>query len=92
MQVNLKDIRLSEFTFNNLELLKQLHGEHFNHKSSICTERAKYITEYLKYKDNNEDPPIIRRAKSINYFLSNKEPIICDNNLLAGTKIGRAHV
>lgn len=84
-QVDLKDISLNEFNFDNLKLLKELRENQFKLKSSICTERAKYITEYLKYKDIKNDPQIIRRAKVINYFLSNKEPIINDNSLLAGT-------
>lgn len=85
VQVNLKDIRIKEFTLNNLKLLKELRQQQFKLRSSICTERAKYITEYLKYKDIHIDPHIIRRAKAVNYFLSNKKPVISDNNLLAGT-------
>ncbi len=84
-RINLNNIRLSEFTLDNLKLLKELREHHFKLKSSICIERAKYITEYLKYKVKQEEPPIIRRAKAVNYFLSNKEPIIFDDNLLAGT-------
>jgi len=83
--VTLNDIKLSEYTLDNLKLLKELRNHQFKLQSEICTERAKYITEYLKYKDKLEDPPIIRRAKAVNHFLSNKAAIFHDDNLLAGT-------
>lgn len=83
--VTLKDISLSEYNLDNLELLRELRKQQFKLRSAICVERAKYITEYLKYKDKEEDPPIVRRAKAVNYFLSNKSPLFHDNNLLAGT-------
>lgn len=89
-QVNLKDIRLSELTLENLTLLKELRDKYFTLESAICTERAKYITEYLKYRDTQEDPKIIRRAKAVRYFLSNKEPVFHDDNLLAGTTTSKS--
>lgn len=82
--VTLKDIRLSEYNLDNLGLLKELREKQFKLRSSICIERAKYLTEYLK-RDKSADPPIIKRAKAVSHFLSNKEPIFHDNNLLAGT-------
>lgn len=83
--VTLKDIRLSEYNLENLQLLKELRERQFKLESEICTERAKYITEYYRDKDNPEDTSIVRRAKAINYFLSNKAPLFFDNNLIAGT-------
>ncbi|MGE5328682.1 MAG: pyruvate formate lyase family protein [Deltaproteobacteria bacterium] len=83
--VTLNDIKLQGYTLDNMRLLKELRERQFKLQSAICIERAKYITEYLKYKDKPEDPPIIKRAKAVNYFLCNKEAVFHDDNLIAGT-------
>ncbi len=83
--VTLEDISLKEYTIENLDLLRELRNLHFASKSEICIERARYVTEYLRDKDNSEDPPVIRQAKTINHFLSHKSPVFHDSSLLAGT-------
>ncbi|MCX7920589.1 MAG: formate acetyltransferase [Clostridia bacterium] len=89
-QVMLKDIGLKEYTLDNLDILRELRDVHFKSRSEICVERAKYVTEYLREKDNPQDAPVIRRAKTVNYFLSNKSAVFPDNNLIAGTTTSKA--
>jgi formate C-acetyltransferase len=83
--VTLKDIRLKEYGLDDRELLKGLRDSAVRAKPEVCIERARYITRY--YKDNPEGggPAIVRYAKAVNHFLSNKEPLFFDGNLLAGT-------
>ncbi len=84
-KVTIDDISLRDYHLGNLDLLRDLRDLHFASKSEICIERAKYITVYLRDKADPDDPPVIRQAKAINYFLSNKKPLFPDDNLLAGT-------
>ncbi len=84
-QVTLNDLSLKGFTMETLPLIRDLHKRHFAAKSEICCERAKLITEYLRDQADPQDPPVVRQAKAINYFLSNKAPVFHDDNLLAGT-------
>lgn len=83
--VTFEDIRLREYSLTNLELLNKLREEHFNAKAEVCIERARHITEYLKGMALPDDAMIIKYAKAVNHFLSNKEPCFFDDNLLAGT-------
>jgi formate C-acetyltransferase len=84
-QVTLNDLSLKDFTIETLPLVRDLRKRHFAAKSEICCERAKLITEYLRDQADPQDPPVVRQAKTINYFLSNKAPVFHDDNLLAGT-------
>lgn len=83
--VTLKDIRISDISQDNLPLLKKLRDEQFRMKTEVCIERARHVTRYLKDKSSPDEPMEIRYAKAVNHFLSNKEPMSFDDNLLAGT-------
>jgi formate C-acetyltransferase len=48
-------------------------------------ERARHITTYLRDLADPKDPQILRYAKAVRCFLSNKAPRFLDANLLAGT-------
>jgi formate C-acetyltransferase len=82
--VTLKDIRLNEYNFVNLPLLKQLRDGLLEKKPEVCIERARYFTKYLE-KAPEEEPAELRYANAVNYFLSEKAPLFFDDNLLAGT-------
>lgn len=82
--VTLKDIRLNEYNFVNLPLLKQLRAGLLEKKPEVCIERARYFTKYLE-KAPEEEPAELRYANAVNYFLSEKAPLFFDDNLLAGT-------
>jgi formate C-acetyltransferase len=84
--ITLPDISLAEHTLDTLPRLKELRQQSFANKTEICIERARYITEYLLKPDNKaEDTPELRQAKKTAHFLSNKEAVFHDRNLLAGS-------
>lgn len=83
-RVTLKDIRLKDYTLQNLPLLKKLRSGLLNEKAHVCIERARYYTEYLK-KAPQEESAEVRYGGAAGYFLSRKRPLFFDDNLLAGT-------
>lgn len=86
-EATIKDIRMSEYTLNNLSEIKKLRDEMMNETAHICIERAHYITEYMKKHTEEEmlRQPVLYRAKAIYNYLANKKAVIPDNNMLAGT-------
>ena len=84
-KVTLGDIRLQDYSLNELGLLGRLREEHFSAKPEVCIERAWRITEYLRDQADPAEPMILRYAKAVRHFLSNKAPLFFDDNLLAGT-------
>jgi formate C-acetyltransferase len=83
--VTLQDIRLKEYTLDNLSILKRLREELLSKKPRVCIERARYYTEYLRDMSSDKEPAEIRYANAAKHFLSNKSPLFFDDNLLAGT-------
>jgi len=83
--VTLDDIRLKNYTLENLPRLKELRRAYFSRRPEICIERARYVTEYLRDMDDLADAPEVRQAKKIRHFLRNREPVFHDQNLLAGS-------
>lgn len=89
-KIALDDIRLKDFTLENLSRLQELRRLSFARKPEICIERARYITRYLRDKDDPTDSPEVRQAKKVNYFLQRKRPVFHDHNLLAGSTTSKA--
>ena len=83
--VTLQDIRLKEYTLDNLPILKRLRKELLSEKPRVCIERARYYTEYLRDMSSDREPAEIRYANAAKHFLSNKAPVFFDDNLLSGT-------
>jgi len=88
--ITLDDIRLKDFTLENLPRLKELRRLSFARKPEICIERARYVTRYLRDKDDPGDAPEVRQARKVNYFLQHKRPVFHDRNLLAGSTTSKA--
>lgn len=86
-EITLKDIRLPEYTLEDLEGVGQLRDEMLQAPVQICVERAWYITQYMKEhtREEMEAHPLLYRARAVYNYLSNKKPVIPDRNLLAGT-------
>jgi pyruvate formate-lyase/glycerol dehydratase family glycyl radical enzyme len=78
-------IRYEGYTLDNLSLVERLKKAQLKIKPSVCIERARYVTRYLKDMSNSAESMELRYAKAVNYFLSNKEACFFDDNLLAGT-------
>lgn len=104
-QVTLRNLSLREYRIEDLKRLDNLRQIHFKLLPEICTERAFFITKYLKEMDDLEDPPVLRQAKALKYELENKTPVIwhkkgrdddlreisfCEDNLLAGSTTSKA--
>lgn len=83
-QITLSDISLNDYTLDSLPRLKELRRLSFLRKPEICIERARYITQYLRYHDVESDAPEVRQAKKVGYFLKRKSAQFHDRNLLAG--------
>jgi len=83
--VTLQDIRLKEYSLENLPLLKQLRKGLLSEKPRVCIERARYYTEYLRDMSSDRESAEIRYANAAKHFLSNKAPLFFDDSLLAGT-------
>jgi len=81
----LNDLRLKDITLDSMPRLKMLRDKSIKANSEVCIERARYVTRYLRDMSSPEEPMETRYAKAVNHFLSNKEPLFFDDNLLAGT-------
>lgn len=55
-----------------------------NTKPHICVERAMLITEF--YRQCSMDPPVIKRAKMLDYLLTNMTIYIADHELFPGNQ------
>ncbi|MCX5845126.1 MAG: hypothetical protein NTW12_02010 [Deltaproteobacteria bacterium] len=83
--VTLNDLRLKDITLDSMPRLKMLRDKSIKANSEVCIERARYVTRYLRDMSSPEEPMETRYAKAVSHFLSNKEPLFFDDNLLAGT-------
>ncbi|HEC96905.1 MAG TPA: hypothetical protein ENI58_01900 [Nitrospirae bacterium] len=81
----LEDIRLHEYTIENLDLLRTLRENLLKTRPEVCIERARYTTRYLRDMSSPDEPMETRYAKAVAYFLSNKEAVFFNENLLAGS-------
>lgn len=60
-----------------------------NTPATICLNRARLITKF--YSEPSMEPFILRRAKSFQYVLENKEIFIDDDSILVGHLASRLH-
>lgn len=78
-------LSLRNITFDTVPRLKRLRDRHFAGTPEICTELPANITRYMKYLDDPMDSPELRAGKLYRYVMENKQPVIADDNLLAGS-------
>lgn len=83
------DPALKKYTLSDLPLLKELKDDYMSSKTAVCIERAKYVTEYMKESENKGEPMILRRAKALNRYFTEREPLFLDNNMLAGASTSK---
>lgn len=88
--ITLKDTGLKEITLDDMPRLKRLRDASVMAKAEVCIERARYVTRYLRDMSSPDEPMEIRYAKAVTHFLSNKEPLFFDDNLLAGTTTSKS--
>jgi pyruvate formate-lyase/glycerol dehydratase family glycyl radical enzyme len=81
-----QNLSLRNITFKTVPRLERLRDRHFwATEPEICTELPANITRYMKYLDDPMDSPELRAGKLYRYVMENKQPVIADDNLLAGT-------
>ena len=87
----LDDPYLSRYTIDDFPRLKAMRAEFFGAHGIVCTERPRLITEYYREHgfetdaEGREIDPELRQAGALHHLLVNKEPLIRDRALLAGT-------
>jgi pyruvate formate-lyase/glycerol dehydratase family glycyl radical enzyme len=89
--VCLRDPSFADFSLDDFPRLLELQQRFFNTKPQISTERAALLTEYFIEEgfetdtSGNDLDPAIRQGRAFRHLMSNRRPIIADNDLLAGT-------
>ncbi len=78
-----KDPTLASFKMHGL--LQTLQEQYRQANTSVCIERAKFITEYMKSDKARHKPVEIQRAEAIRHYMKNREIIFHDKNLIAGS-------
>ncbi len=87
----LKDPYLAEYSLDDFPRVKDFLDIHLKTKPAICHERAELITQWYKEngfeKDKNGKPWVVelRQANAFKYLMENRQPIIRQNDLIAGT-------
>lgn len=84
-QVPFTDVRHPECSLEAWPRLMRLREEARGARATVCLERARHITTYLRDLADRSEPPVLQYAKALRCFLSNKAPRFFDANLLAGT-------
>ncbi len=89
--VHLDDPYLAGYTLDDFPAIKRQLWAYRTVQPEMCTERARLWTEFwLKYRQSRSnggrsEATALRQAKALHYFLTRKEPIIHEDDLLAGT-------
>ena len=88
---------LSERTLGDLHRLRRLKTDYLDiirrkdgKGVEVCIERARLITESMRASEKSGEPMVIRRAKAINHYLSERVVQFLDDNLLAGSTTSKA--
>jgi len=81
----LGDPFLAAYTLDHFPAVKRLLWAHRNVQPEVCSERARLLTEHVVAARDEDVTPSLRRARAIHHILSHKQPIIHDDDLLAGT-------
>jgi pyruvate formate-lyase/glycerol dehydratase family glycyl radical enzyme len=93
-KINTVRKKLSAYTTGNMKqklpLLDTLLNLHYSATAAVDIERAQYITAHLKETEGSDTPYAIRRAQAITRYLTNREIIFHDNNMLGGATTAKA--
>ncbi len=87
----LKDPYLSEYALSDFPRLERLLRVHLENRPELCAERPRLLTEWFREHgfetDRNGQPwqPVLRQGLAFEYLMSNKQPVVAADQLLAGT-------
>jgi len=85
---HLDDPSLARYSLDGLPRIKRLLWAYRTTQPAICTERALLVTEHAlrqRAAGAGDVPPVLRQARILRHLLSDKAPIIHEDDLLAGT-------
>ncbi len=89
-EITLADVRLMEHDLQSLPRLAQLREQLLAARPAVCIERARHVTRFLRDLADPCDPMEVSYARAVRHFLTRKEPLFLDRNLLAGTTTAKA--
>lgn len=87
----LEDPFLPEWGLEDFPRLGDIHSKIFTVRPKICAERPRLLTEWHRENGFETDRegrpwnPELRQALALQHLLSNKKPIVWENDLLGGT-------
>lgn len=96
MAVNINTVRdkLSGYTRENLKeklpLLDDLLAHHYSEKAAVDIERARFMTAHFKETEGQDISMPVRRAQAVASYLSNREVLFHDDNMLGGATTAKA--
>lgn len=87
MTVTLDDPGLHDLTLESFPLLQRLREQSLAARAEVCIERARWVTRSLQSSAGGSPslPMATRYSRAVQEFLSHKEALFFDDNLLAGT-------
>lgn len=77
--------RLSLTTLESLPRIARLRGKHLGTPTEVCIERATLITKFMTQLADPNEPAQLVVARRVRHYLAQREAIIHDDNLLAGS-------
>ncbi len=84
-RLTLADPSLQDLTLADLPRLQRLREDYVRLEHAVCLELPCCLTYYLRELDRGTEGPELRAGRLNQYLLSRKQPVIPDDNLLAGT-------
>ena len=82
---------LTDYSIEDFPRVKKFLDSHFEIKPEICAERPKLMTEWFRDngfendKDGNPWNPAMRQGLAFKHYMEQRQPIIRENDLIAGT-------
>lgn len=86
---------LSAYSLNNFPRLQAAREKLYTIQAGVCAERPRLLTEYYMQHGFEEGPdgkprdPVLRQAEAVAHILARRDPIIRDDDLIAGTTTTR---
>ncbi|NLA11945.1 MAG: formate acetyltransferase [Firmicutes bacterium] len=87
----LEEPYLSAYALEQFPRLQQAREKLYTTRAEICSERPRLMTEYFLHRGFEKDSsgkkrhPGLRQAEALAHILAHREPIIRDDDLIAGT-------
>ena len=78
-------VAMPEMTLNAFPRLSRLYADLLVARKEVCTQRARYLTEFMKGTDVWFMPPVYRRARAVAHILKNLDVKIYPDELLVGS-------